>query len=618
VIVPFTGNAVIDTMAGMAAASNFEIWSVPGQPVRVEYSAAVLDEIRRAAVDGYHRVPHGGVETGGILFGTRQKNGVRISAWRPLTCEYTKGPSFVLSEAEELALPGKIQEWGSSAELAGLEPVGWYRAHNRSEILLSEVDLNFFHRFFPEAWQIGLIVRPAAFAPTRAGFFFRESGGDIRTQSSYREFVLAPVQSNVPLDVPADEPAAVAAPKAIGAAVSAPVPRVGNGESQTSARPEPSALEEYRINPPAVSGSLVSRPAGSRRRWPLAVAILAVAAAVLGLWLFTSRPARGLALSATDAGGQLRITWDRSAPAIVRASGGTLEIVDGGAHTEVKLSAADLHSGSISYARETGDVQLRMMVYVPGNPPASEITHFLKPGSAVAALPAPPSQPAAKQASVETVKPTPPVTEKPLDPKPREPEPSAPTSLQIPPKRTVTAFRAPAEHAAVQAMPSATIAPPPIEDQAVNPQGAGVPGILNPAAPAAPRPVPPRTTPTSGKIIWTGQLPKDGRLVIQGNHVSSGVLNAALPSRGLFVNAYPGELTSNGMTLFSVEPKYAQPVTEAAGADNGWNRTTYTLDAKRAAAIKVVELPGTRNGYRLVLQGSSQKLSIVVLEWRAQ
>src|ERR1039458_7437954 len=183
----------MDPMTGTAVAPKFATWSAPGHSFGIEYSGAVLEQIRETAVDGYHRVPHGGVETGGILFGTHQENVVRIMAWRPVACEYAKGPSFLLSEKDEAALAEAIKSWRGDAELARLEPIGWYRAHTRSEVLLSDADLTFFNRFFPQPWQVGLIVRPASFAPTRAGFFFREADRGIRAESSYLEFTLTPV-----------------------------------------------------------------------------------------------------------------------------------------------------------------------------------------------------------------------------------------------------------------------------------------------------------------------------------------------------------------------------------------------------------------------------------------
>ena len=562
-------------------ATKFETWSAAGQSFRIEYSAVVLDEIRQTAVDGYHRVPHGGVETGGILFGTHHEDVLRIQAWRPIACEYSKGPSFLLSEKEEAALTEALQSGPGSAELAGLEPIGWYRAHTRSEVFLSDTDLAFFDRFFPQPWQAGLIVRPTSFAPTRAGFFFREADGGIRAQSSYHEFTLMPLAA----DQAVTEQAAAEAPTA------------------------PPALE-----PPRAFAEVAPLPrprgSGASRKW-YAAGLGVLVFAVLGFWLLKPS-AQGLKLSATDMGGQLRIGWDGEARPISRAQSGRIEIDDHGVRTQVQLTPADLRSGNVFYARQSGDVAVRLTVNAPGSPPVAESTRFLKPGESVPApVPAPrldtgekrepQRQPAAEQAKVET----PPATQA----KVGAPPPAAPA-------RRMIAFRAPAAN--VRQPPAAAlpaIAPPKIENTPAAPP-AGLTSVLGPA----PTPAPPAAAAApiaSGRIIWTGRLGKNGRLVIERNHPSSGAMSGALPAVAARVDAYPGDLTNSGITIFTADPRYAQPRTEKAGAENGWNPTTYTWEPKRAAGIQVVEQPGPQNGFKLVLESQAPKLSVVVLEWRA-
>ena len=265
-------------MAEASLARKFETWSVPGHSVRIEYSRAALEEIRTAAVDGYHRAPHGGVETGGILFGTHQKRAVRITAGRPIACEFAKGPSFLLSEREEAALADTLKDWCGDPELAKLEPVGWYRAHNRSEILLCDTDLSFFNRFFPQDWQVGLIVRPARLAPTRAGFFFREPGGSIRTEGSYGEFVLAPFQVTLQLDA---QPAVAEAPLAVSepprAATCELWPLAEKAQVPEPLKPEPCPATELEPRMAGASGDFAPRPR-PKWLWPGIAAMFAMGA----------------------------------------------------------------------------------------------------------------------------------------------------------------------------------------------------------------------------------------------------------------------------------------------------------------------------------------------------
>jgi proteasome lid subunit RPN8/RPN11 len=569
-------------MTGTAAPPKSATWNAPGYSLSIEYSVAVLEQIREIAVDGYHRVPHGGVETGGILFGTHQEDLLRVAAWRPIACEYARGPSFLLSEKDEAALAESLKVYQDDAELARLEPVGWYRAHTRSEVLLSDADLTFFSRFFPLPWQVGLIVRPASFAPTRAGFFFRGADGGIHAQSSYLEFTLTPVaidQAPLPTEIPVTPPAVVTAPDP--SSVPATEPR-------EQLQPEP---------PPPL------RHTGGNWKW-YAASLIVLAIAALGFWL--PRPVHpDLTLSATDVGGQLRIAWDGAAPSISQAKSGSMDIDDHGVRTQVTLTQADLRSGNLIYARQSSDVGIRLTVAVPGSPPLVETTRFLKPGaigpSAAPSLP----QTETTQAAAEL-----------------PPQETKSTAVPLPAPansaRRVVAFRAPDRPARRSSPDAPGIAPPSIDNVPAAPPP-GIASMLGPAAssPSAPAAAPPTSTPASGRIIWTGRLAKNSRLIVERNHASSGAVSGMLPSVASRVSAYPGDLTADGITLFTADPRYSQPLTEKAGAQNGWNSTTYTWDPKRASGIKILEQPGPQNGYKLVLQSDIPKLSVVVFDWRA-
>jgi proteasome lid subunit RPN8/RPN11 len=611
-------------MTGTAAAQKFAAWSAPGHPLRIEYHTVVLEQIRQTAVEGYHRVPHGGVETGGILFGTHQKSVVRIKAWRAIDCEYAKGPSFLLSEQDEAALAEALKPRRGDGERARLEPVGWYRAHTRSEILLSDADLAFFNRFFPQPWQVGLIVRPASFAASRAGFFFREADGSIRTQSSYRELILTPVAiaepatakvavaQAVPAPATPQAPPAATVPEA--PRIAAAVPKPAPDASPAPPRPEPRPAPQSQPYPPVPS---LAPPRSARQKW-YAAGLTMLAVAALGFWLL--KPSRqGLGLSATDVSGQLRIAWDGAARPIGHARYGSIEIDDHGVRTQVNLTAADLRSGSIFYARQSGDVAVRLTVNVPGSPSVAEATRFLGPGeSGLAAAPRPeavkkkPEPPPQKEAERARAEPPAPVTAaSSLQPPPGSTQLAAPAA----PTRRVIPFEAPKEASRPMSTDIPSIAPPKIENPPAVPAG-GLPAVLGSAAPPV-APAAPRPAAAWGRIIWTGKLARNSRLVVERNHASSGAISGVLPAVAARVAAYPGDLTANGITLFTADPRYAQPVTEKAGAENGWNPTTYTWDPKRAAGVQVVEQPGAQNGYKLVLQSEIPKLSVVVIEWRA-
>src|ERR1035437_9816219 len=82
----------------------FASWSVVESPITIEYSLIVIEEIRHAVAEGFQRLSRGGIEVGGILYGTRDGRTVRILAMRPIACEHARGPAFLLSDKDRMGL----------------------------------------------------------------------------------------------------------------------------------------------------------------------------------------------------------------------------------------------------------------------------------------------------------------------------------------------------------------------------------------------------------------------------------------------------------------------------------------------------------------------------------
>jgi proteasome lid subunit RPN8/RPN11 len=166
-------------------------WSVPQCPFTIQCSARVLDDIRLAIVDAFFSLPRGGAEIGGLLLGRYERDRLLISGYRPLECEHAFGPSFTLSERDFARLRDMLAAAGTKP--GEPQPVGWYHSHTRSEIFLSDADREIHEHYFRQPWQVAMVLRPHTFHPTRAGFFFREADGHIRTEESYQEIQLTPL-----------------------------------------------------------------------------------------------------------------------------------------------------------------------------------------------------------------------------------------------------------------------------------------------------------------------------------------------------------------------------------------------------------------------------------------
>jgi hypothetical protein len=411
-------------------------WSAPEFPYRVTIPTPVMNEARILAVEAFYSVPRGGVEIGGVWFGTRGSDTLQIQAHRPIRCQYSTGPSFTLSVNDQLGLSGLLEAAHSDPELDGMAPLGWYHSHTRSEIFLSPADLQLYNEFFPERWQIAMVLKPANLQPTRGGFFFRDRSGAIKADAPAQEFRLEPPTFGLtPLDSTGNNGAAAPvvtepspASARVAASVAASVPELATARLAKSqpppqaaptpvaerpsvdlmevlapdpperlsvaaavakeaafAKPPSSAAEpEVKAEPPEPSAVEIPRflfepKARTRRRtgwiWGLAALILLCGAGggAVMKWGVLSRP-MDLGLETYDINGSFLIRWDRDSRLFRGATRVTLEIQDGGEKTPIELTAPEIERGGYGYMRRTGQVSVHMVVQ--GSNPAEEYSNF--------------------------------------------------------------------------------------------------------------------------------------------------------------------------------------------------------------------------------------------------
>src|SRR5450432_2540198 len=681
-------------MNSTALDTALDVWQPDGCAVRIEYSRAVMEELRLAAFDGLNRLAHGGVEIGGVLFGVRDPDAVKVLAYRALACEYAFGPTFTLWDNDRRALEKVLVLPNTDSNLSGMQPVGWYHSHTRSEIQLSEKDLQLYQQYFPETWQIALVLRPRRFDPVRAGFFFREPDGSVHSASSRQEFIVKPVGGKPGMRLPgdglpadttmADTAPAPANPALIGAPTvreglpfpepallePQPEPAAGAGNPRSELEPRPSQLPAVYRNP---CSELEPRPpqlpapraasGNSRRRWVPSVTMsgAAIAMALGGVlfWIAWSRASAGLSLRALDVGGQLRIDWNRNSRVIQQSQSGALEIEDGSRKVHDELSQEHLRAGNITYLRTTGNVLVRLLVRGADRSTFTEISRFLGPPVAAAApATAAPATAALATAALATAAPTTVAlaTAAPIDagsadrsakkdatgaaPPRWEPEqevqhgepvkqPSNWTSPEVV-VNSESARQTPAASAPVRrrlVLPSAGVprpdehflpAPPTIATDIAaamaafpqDPNHTGIPRLL---ALVPLNPV--DQGPAAGKIIWTGKLSRSATIQIFGNRASQGQITGGLPGAPVRVQVFPSELTPDGLRIFTADPR-SIGASEAPGAQNGWNRTVYVLNPRKAGEIGILEAPGRQNAWnRLILRAERGDHSIIVLRW---
>jgi proteasome lid subunit RPN8/RPN11 len=356
----------------------------------------VLDDIRLAVTDAYFSLPRGGAEIGGILLGHQEKARITIVDAIPMDCEHAFGPSFVLSPRDLSKLGDRI---AATDRNPNTKVVGWYHSHTRSELFLSDQDLDIHNKFFPEPWQVALVLKPHTFQPMRAGFFFREKAGRIHAAAPYAEFVLDPMPMRpVPANGSPEPPplfGGVRDPDRSG-----PVINV-SGVVEPEGAPAPAVEPEPEIVPP--SFLTPEAPAASRRWGPW----IAIAAGLgLGAWGYQARdewmrklgsfaaaPAPDkLALASTDRDGQLHIQWNAASRAALASTSGSLLIVDGSnPPVSVELGRPHVLTGSFTYARRSDRVDVTLILPQPGGREVREATLFASAAPAAPAAVAPPA-----------------------------------------------------------------------------------------------------------------------------------------------------------------------------------------------------------------------------------
>jgi proteasome lid subunit RPN8/RPN11 len=368
--------------------TKFAAWTVAESPITIEYSLIVVEEIRHAVAEGFQRLSRGGIEVGGILYGARDGRTVRVLAMRPIACEHARGPAFLLSDKDRMVLNQQLAADAEDPHLEGLIAVGWFLSHTRSEITLSDSDLELYSIFFPAPWQVTLVVRPGRGGSMRAGFFVREADGTVKSENSYLEFNfpdrLAGVLDRSPSSprperVPGERrlnvmPRSEAFQSSVGAVAAArretpvarevPAPTFG----QPVIQPPSGQTTQYLPSPPP------------KKKWPWLVgwAVVVILAAVFGLRYWMFRPAQEpIALAVIEHDGQLRIEWNHAARPVTAAVHGTLVINDGSGTQTYSLTPRELTAGSYTYERKTGDVEVRMSVEDSDGAKVQEASRFL-------------------------------------------------------------------------------------------------------------------------------------------------------------------------------------------------------------------------------------------------
>ena len=557
-------------------------WRYAPLDAEVICCTAVLEAIRREAVDGLRCLSHGGLETGGILLGRRTDRCMEVLGALPINCEHKLGPLFILSTADEKALEAALR-----GDKRGLQPVGLYVSHSRRSFSVADSDAYVLDRHSPKLWQMAVVIMPSKAGTSRTGFFIRDS--------LERPFVCVHEVMLSPVEHPSAPPT-------------------------TQTEIAPLTIDSTQAAQPNRRSGIHVFFARSQRyrrlsQWNIAVSIglLLLVMFAGGMWVrarTSQTPA--VPMHVTDLGAKLRIEWDPTQKAVRTASAGTLEIRDGGHKSvSIPITRSGLENGSVLYVPQSDNIEASLKLIHRNGPASESVIYFLNPSHVV-------------NAPAEIVSPAPPVArvpaESPASVAPSDsPQPVAPpVSDQKKPARK--AFRLPQDLPVTAIAQNVTVDMPDTPDVKVDPSPMPLTTTIAPigvylASPS--RLVGPPGPPAigTGHLIWTGSLRKNAVLSFSPEGASTGVLNGRLPGAPVKITVQPAELVDGGIAVYSRNPDRSGNAGQP-NVWNGWNVVFHDWDPKRIAEADILEAPSPSNSWkRLVLRNGNRNASVVVVNW---
>ena len=380
----------------------FYTWEPEGKSIKVLIDFELVDRLSQDVMRGFGAVPRRGAEVGGVLIGTveaGEKLVVHIQDFETVPCPHKRGPSYLLTEEDEDLYKQAVERLRQRND-RGLHAIGYFRSHTRDGLALSDEDLQFFARYFPDPNAVALLVRPYATRVSMAGLFFEENGR-IEPGQSALEFPFRRKElgggSPEPLSRDDRKVEPIRSQAAAAGGFSLPAGFTGAGLSSLSAAAAGGAphsggaglfgqMPGLEARSPGDSFDADPAPSARfKRTWVwLPLSFIFLMLGVLAGFFFAMGGRRGglnstspdvyrLALAVKKEPGALHVTWDRSLPAIRQASGGTLWINESTPKAkEVRLRAADLQSGSV-LVRLDGDAAFRLEVTLSDGNRLSEL-----------------------------------------------------------------------------------------------------------------------------------------------------------------------------------------------------------------------------------------------------
>jgi hypothetical protein len=317
-------------------------WRSQDGALTLQYDPRVLEEIRADVMAAMYGAASGAREAGGLLLGRRSGEAeFHLEGWRPVRCDHTRGPSFLLSSRDAAIL-------GMQAAELGERVIGWFVSHARGEMGMRAEEQQLHSKVLPQTAALFMTFCPGRFGDALLHFHLVEGGR--RTE--------VPGQLLLP-----------------------PLPELVRAATVDRQPAEERAAPKRRWN---------------RRKWalPAAAGVTGLVFVAAGWYLWrgpergvaaapvkpgpTGVPERILTLHIEPVGGRLEISWDPlagDAPGAVAA----LTVADQGRTFVRRLKPEELKLGRIQYTRPTSEIRVALLIERPGKPPLLARSHYQGP-----------------------------------------------------------------------------------------------------------------------------------------------------------------------------------------------------------------------------------------------
>ncbi len=372
-------------------------WEPEGSRVSILMHRDTIDAISRDVADAWKTLARPVLETGGLLLG-RVEAGERPKVWieryQRVECRHKAGPRFILDEEDTAGLEKAAADVLSGGETA---VVGFYRSHLRDGLQLEPSDYDLVRRYFSDAADLILLIKPENPSAMSGQFFVHGAGTGASAVGPAFPFhghpLVGAVEERLPLEAtPRERPRRLVPDFAplqnAGLPVEPSVPLRPLVEEPVSppefASPERAsserlagerALPERVAREPRFNWRTETEP---RPKWRTVVPLAGAFLLVGGILYFAvqqvhhqtpaaapaaaTEPGRPIGLSVEPAGSGWQVSWNPNATALAGARSVGLFVRDGDDQTRKELTPQDLALGMYTYPSSGNDLTIRLEV----------------------------------------------------------------------------------------------------------------------------------------------------------------------------------------------------------------------------------------------------------------